>query len=479
MNGHSSKRFWDAAARKNAAWHVATRFTSESEPFFASGERDVDEILARAGLSLGATDTLLELGSGVGRMTRYFAQRAGQVIAADVSAEMLRHARENLAELENIEYLEVSGEGDIPIPDSSVDAVFSYITLQHVPTASAQERYFAESVRILRPGGWAFLQFGHSGVLSGLLDGAAHVKHLLRGHNTLSRAWSGARLDERMLDKYSSQTVRIDVLPQNRRHVWVLVRKEPDAVQGDSNVVAGPSGPQESAAISRHGSRVGRKNPLRDYFASNRGRLIHKWDHYFDIYHRHLSQFRRKRVTLLEIGVFHGGSLQMWKKYFGRKASIIGLDVDERTRSLAEPQIEIVIGDQGDRAFLQKMRSEFGPFDIVIDDGGHTMEQQIRSFEELWPAVKDGGVYVVEDLHTSYWDEYGGGHLRQGTFIEYAKRLIDAQHAWHAREGDGLDVDDFTRSLRGMHVYDSVIVFDKARVGRPYASMTGTPSFPL
>jgi SAM-dependent methyltransferase len=475
MNRFSSKRYWDAAARKNAAWHVATGFTSESEPFFASGGRDVDELLARAGLPLGPADTLVELGSGVGRMTRHFAQRAGHVIAADVSEEMLRHARANLAELDNVEYLEVTGDGEIPIPDSSVDAVFSYITLQHVPTASAQERYFAESVRILRPGGWAFLQFRRSGVLSGLLDSAAHLKHLVRGHNTLSRAWSGAGLDERMVDKYSSETVQVDVLPQGRRHVWVLVRKERDSARSENGAVARPSVRHESTASPRHG----RNNPLRSYFESNRGRLIHKWDHYFDIYHRHLSQFRRQEVTVLEIGVFHGGSLQMWKKYFGRKARIIGLDVDERTRSLAEPRIDIVIGDQGDRAFLHKMGAQFGPFDIVIDDGGHTMKQQIRSFEELWPAVKDGGVYVVEDLHTSYWDEYGGGHLREGTFIEYAKRLIDTQHAWHAREGDGLHVDGFTRSIRGMHVYDSVIVFDKARVGRPFASMTGTPSFPL
>jgi cephalosporin hydroxylase len=217
-------------------------------------------------------------------------------------------------------------------------------------------------------------------------------------------------------------------------------------------------------------------NPLLEYFKNNTGRLIHKWIHYFDIYDRHFSTYRGRSITVLEIGVSHGGSLQMWKKYFGRRARIIGMDVDERTRKLAEPRVEIVIGDQSSREFMRELAVTHGPFDIVIDDGGHTMEQQIVSFEELWPHVRNGGTYLVEDLHTSYWPEFGGGHLNPDSFIEYAKRIIDAQHAWHAREGDGLEVNDMTRTVRGMHAYDSIIVFDKAEVTAPYHEQIGTPT---
>jgi cephalosporin hydroxylase len=220
-------------------------------------------------------------------------------------------------------------------------------------------------------------------------------------------------------------------------------------------------------------------NPLATYFRTNRGHLLHKWMHYFDIYDRYFSSYRGRKITMVEIGVFHGGSLQMWRKYFGRKARIYGIDIDERTRSLAERHIRIVIGDQGDRNFLRSLAKITGPLDILIDDGGHTMEQQITSFEELWPLVKVGGIYLIEDLHTSYWPEYGGGHRHEDTFIEYAKRLIDAQHAWHAREGDGLEIDDFTRSIRAIHVYDSVIVFEKGIVEPPHAEMTGTPMFDM
>jgi hypothetical protein len=220
-------------------------------------------------------------------------------------------------------------------------------------------------------------------------------------------------------------------------------------------------------------------NDLEKYFLDNPGRLLHKWDHYFDIYDQHLSRFRGKKFRLLEIGIFHGGSLQMWKKYFGSGVSIVGMDIEPRAVELAEPGVEIVIGDQADRKFLREVVGRYGSFDVVIDDGGHTMEQQINSFEELWPAVTDGGLYIAEDLHTSYWDEFGGGYQRKDSFIEYSKRLIDQQNAWHARPGDGLQVDEMTRTLRGMHVYDSVIAFDKAKVTQPLAGQTGRPQFPL
>lgn len=218
-------------------------------------------------------------------------------------------------------------------------------------------------------------------------------------------------------------------------------------------------------------------NPLADHFYANEnGRLIHKWLHYFDIYHRHLTPYRGRRVTIVEFGVFHGGSLRMWREYFGPKARIIGVDIDERCATLAERGIEVVIGDQADPEFLRSLAARFGPVDVVIEDGGHTMEQQLTTFREMWPAIRDGGVYLVEDLHTSYWQEYGGGYRRPGTFIEYAKTLVDSVNAWHSRDEHSFTVDDHTRSVRGMHIYDSIIVFDKAPVVKPEHRQIGRPS---
>jgi len=218
-------------------------------------------------------------------------------------------------------------------------------------------------------------------------------------------------------------------------------------------------------------------NPLLRHFEANDGRLIHKWMHYFDIYHQYFDRFRDRDIVVVEIGVSHGGSLQMWTEYFGPKAKIWGVDIDPRCQAFEGPGIKVVVGDQGDRDFLRKLAEMVGPIDILIDDGGHMMDQQIATFEELYSLVKIDGIYFVEDTHTSYWPEdYSGGYLKPGTFMEYAKALVDKLNAWHSREPE-LVVDDFTSTTRAMHFYDSIVVFEKGAITRPGHRMTGHPSF--
>ena len=218
-------------------------------------------------------------------------------------------------------------------------------------------------------------------------------------------------------------------------------------------------------------------NPLEKYFRRNSGRLIHKWIHYFDVYDRHFSRFRGRPVVVLEFGVFQGGSLQMWRDYFGKSALIYGVDIDPRCAELGGKNIRILIGDQEDRDFLRSVVAQTGPIDVVIEDGGHMMGQQIATFEEVYPHVKQDGVFLIEDLHTSYWPEYGGGIDEPGSFMEYAKKLTDKLNAWHSRDDERLGVDEFTRTTRSMHFYDSIIVFEKGRVDPPHHEMTGTRSF--
>jgi len=217
---------------------------------------------------------------------------------------------------------------------------------------------------------------------------------------------------------------------------------------------------------------------LFDYFANNQGRYMLKWFHYFDVYERHFAAFRDKEITFLEIGVFHGGSMQMWKNFFGPKAKIIGVDINPACKEFEEDQITIEIGSQEDRNFLKELAAKHGPFDIVLDDGGHTMSQQIVSFEELYPHVKRDGLYLCEDLHTSYWRAWGGGYRQPWTFIEYAKRFIDDLHAWHSHDPESFQVTPFTRSAFGLHFYDSILVIEKRLMTPPVQRGTGTPSFP-
>jgi hypothetical protein len=216
-------------------------------------------------------------------------------------------------------------------------------------------------------------------------------------------------------------------------------------------------------------------NDLEKYFKQADGRFIHKWNHYFDIYDRHFARFRDKEVTILEIGIFQGGSLHMWKNYFGIKAKIYGIDIDSQCKKLEEENIKIFIGSQSDRKFLKEIKKSIPPVDILIDDGGHYMDQQIVSFEELFDHVKESGVYLCEDLHTSYWLKYGGGYKRRGTFIEYSKNFIDLLNAYHS-EQNILKVNKFTESVDSIHYYDSMLVIEKKKREKPYEETTGNRS---
>lgn len=200
---------------------------------------------------------------------------------------------------------------------------------------------------------------------------------------------------------------------------------------------------------------------------------MHKWAHYLDVYDRHLSGFRRRGVTVLEIGVREGGSLRMWRDYFGPAATVVGLDIDPRCARLADPDTIVVIGDQGDPEVLRSLVNRFGPFDVVIDDGGHTMAQQASTLDILWPAIREGGVLIVEDLHTSYWPRFGGGVGRDDTFIARLQNAIDSMHARYADDDAGLQPDALTSTLVGLHVYDSIAVLDRGRTTPPEELIVG------
>jgi SAM-dependent methyltransferase len=214
---------------------------------------------------------------------------------------------------------------------------------------------------------------------------------------------------------------------------------------------------------------------LADIFQQHTGRLIHKWSHYFSIYERHLSCFRQKPVRVLEIGVSHGGSLQMWKRYFGEYAAIVGVDIDPRCRDYVEDGIEVEIGDQSDPQFWARIIEAHADFDVIIDDGSHISEHQRASFLSLWPYLREHGTYIVEDLHTSYWPQYGGG-LRDGKgFIEFIKDKVDELNALWSRDPRNFAPTQLTFELGAIHFYDSMIALDKRhRALKPYPVAMGT-----
>lgn len=208
-------------------------------------------------------------------------------------------------------------------------------------------------------------------------------------------------------------------------------------------------------------------------FYDHNGRHISKWSHYLPIYDRHLSGFRGRPVRMLEIGVFKGGSLQLWRKYLGKDATIFGIDIDESTSRFDDEDARVRIGSQADPNFLRYVVAEMGGIDIVLDDGSHVAPHQRISFETLYPLLNKNGLYVVEDLHTAYWHGYfEGGFRRRGTFIEEMKSLIDDVHyPWHRRRQRFAGVHE---SAEAIHFYNSMVVIEKRDVEAPTHIIAGS-----
>jgi hypothetical protein len=198
-------------------------------------------------------------------------------------------------------------------------------------------------------------------------------------------------------------------------------------------------------------------NPLLDYFDANQvGPGIWKWKHYFDPYHRHLAKFVGNPVHIVEVGVYSGGSLRMWHSYFGTDAFVYGVDIDPRCRAHAGEHVAIFIGDQADRSFWSRFRREVPTVDVVIDDGGHSAEQQMTTLEEMLPHVRPGGVYICEDVSS---------HNYQFTF--FALGLVDELNRLTKPPGPVLagEPSPFQRAIHSIHFYTFMTVMEKHLVG--------------
>lgn len=210
---------------------------------------------------------------------------------------------------------------------------------------------------------------------------------------------------------------------------------------------------------------------LLDLFAGNESYIVHKWHHFIPLYERYFSSLRGKNIRFLEIGVSKGGSLQMWRRYFGDSAVIFGVDIDpecERYNGLAG---QVRIGSQVDTKFLQSVIDEMGGVDAVLDDGSHHMDHVPKTLEYIFPQLSDGGIYMIEDLHTAYWRRWGGGYSSKENFFNYVMDLAHDMHHWY--HGRGLKRVLVSTGCAGIHIHDSVVVLDKAKVYRPVHSRIG------
>ena len=213
---------------------------------------------------------------------------------------------------------------------------------------------------------------------------------------------------------------------------------------------------------------------LKELYDTHDGRESGKWEHYFEVYERYMERFKGKDVLLLELGICHGGSLQIWKKYLGSNAKIVVIDIYSRTL-YEEPQIQTFCGNQSDPNFLQETLKKIGKPDIIIDDGSHMTMDVLNSFNILFPQLKNNGVYIIEDTHTSYWHNFGGGINSPLNAITVLSRYTHDVNHTHIKE----PFTPYSREFKSMSFYDSMIVIEKQLnvAKQPYFSLSRNKAY--
>lgn len=217
--------------------------------------------------------------------------------------------------------------------------------------------------------------------------------------------------------------------------------------------------------------KYGHNSELLEIFANNEEFIVHKWHHYIPLYERYFSSFRGQNVRFLEVGVGEGGSLQMWRKYFGDDAIIFGIDINPECEQFNGLAGQVRIGSQTDNVFLESVVEEMGGVDIVLDDGSHHMEHIPATLNYLFQHLSYGGIYMIEDLHTAYLKRFGGGYRDKRNFFRFVMDLVHDIHHWYHTKG--LKQAAISRECSGIHIHDSIVVLDKSKVFEPVHSKVG------
>jgi hypothetical protein len=206
----------------------------------------------------------------------------------------------------------------------------------------------------------------------------------------------------------------------------------------------------------------------------------HKWTHYFPIYEAIFGPLRSEPLRILEIGIWRGASLKLWKRYFEHpKTTLVGVDILPECKQFDAPAtgVHVRIGNQADPAFLQRVVKEFGPFDLIIDDGSHHSSHIIASFNALFSeGLKDSGIYFVEDLHANYWHPWRDS---KKSFLDVCKELLEHMHAHYKSASPAaflidkpfdqpdadLEVPLITTMIEEIRFFDSIVAIYKTHRG--------------
>ena len=163
--------------------------------------------------------------------------------------------------------------------------------------------------------------------------------------------------------------------------------------------------------------------------------------------------------------------MQLWREYFGQEATIFGIDIDENCAQFDGLAGQVRIGSQDDPEFLRSVVAEMGGVDVILDDGSHHMDHIPKSLDALYPLLSEGGIYMIEDLHTSFWEQFGGGLRSEGNFFRKVSSIVEDMHHWY--HGTKPSNPSLFNAVTGVHIHDSVVVFEKNQSHRPAHSRVG------
>jgi hypothetical protein len=193
------------------------------------------------------------------------------------------------------------------------------------------------------------------------------------------------------------------------------------------------------------------------YFFNNSKKFSIKWKNYFQVYEKIFKTFINKNITFVEVGVADGGSLFMWKNYFGKRSRIIGVDLNPEAKKLEKNGFEIFIGDQQDRYFWKQFYKEVGDIDIILDDGGHKNLQQISTFVYSLPHIKDGGMIVIEDTFTSFIKKTFGNPSKH-SFINFTNKICEVIHRRNPLLKKIKNI--YSKKIFSIEFFESIVAFN-------------------
>jgi len=221
---------------------------------------------------------------------------------------------------------------------------------------------------------------------------------------------------------------------------------------------------------------------LVELYRAHAGKVSDKWSSYLPVYEEAFAPLRDRKVSLLEIGIQNGGSLEIYSRYFPTFERLVGCDINPDCGKLKyqDPRIRVVVADANTDDGESRILKIAGSYDIILDDGSHTSTDIVRSFARYWRHLRPGGVYLAEDLHCSYWREFGGGLYDPMSSISFFKALADIIHQehWGLTDSSRQRLANFARfygtefgdadleEIHSVHFFNSVCIIRKELSGK-------------